>query len=65
MFVRPNVKHGNIDPSRLLNDRNQITQRLHTQPVIPTEARGSIASLGFSVHVRPPQIVAGIACSFR
>ena len=29
MLVWASVKHGHVDPSRLFDDRHEITQRLH------------------------------------
>jgi hypothetical protein len=45
MLVWAHVKHGHVDPSRLLDDLQKITQRLHSEMMILTEARSKRAAL--------------------
>jgi hypothetical protein len=39
MLVWTHVKHGHIDTSRLFDDLQKITQRLHSEMMILTEPR--------------------------
>jgi len=45
MLVWAHVKHGHVDPGRLFNDLQKVTQRLHSEMMILTEPRSKLAAL--------------------
>src|SRR5260370_71781 len=45
MLVWARVEHGHVDPSRLFDDLQKITQRLHSEMMILTEPRSGRAAL--------------------
>jgi hypothetical protein len=57
VFVRAGVEHRHVDAGGLLDERDQVTQRLQAQPVCLAEASGSGASVRLGIHagttVRP------------
>jgi hypothetical protein len=62
MFVWARVKHGHVDPGRLLDDLQKITQRLHAEMMVLTEPRSGRAALRLrSQRSAPDKTVAGIA----
>lgn len=46
VLVWAHVKHGHVDPGRLFDELQKITQRLHPEMVILTEPRSGRAALG-------------------
>ncbi len=66
VLVRTRVKHGNIDPGCLLDDRHEIAKRLRPEMVILAEQLSSLASLSLCGHrSQPRSLAAGIAWSAR
>src|SRR6266849_784817 len=56
MLVWTHVKHGHIDPSRLLDDLQEVTERLHSEMVILTEPRSGLADRRLRSQRIPPPI---------
>ena len=62
MLIRADIKHSNIDPSSLFDDRYEITQWLHSEMMITTEpcSRRPAFRLG-SQRSTPRKTIAGMA----
>src|SRR5260370_37319445 len=56
MLVWAHVKHGHVDSSRLFDDLQKITQRLHSEMMILTEPRTGRAALPLRSQRFPPLI---------
>jgi len=66
VLVRTRVKHRNIDPGCLLDDRHEIAKRLRPEMVIPAEPFSSRAALCLCSHrSQSRSLAAGIAWSAR
>jgi hypothetical protein len=62
MLVRADVKHGHVDPGRLFDDLQKITQRLRAEMMFLTEPRSRrSASSPQSAFAAPDKTVTGIA----
>jgi hypothetical protein len=50
VLVRSCFQHGNVDACRLLDHRDEVTERLHAQMVIPAELLGAGTALDLSAR---------------